>query len=253
MNILIIEDEEIAAERLENQLLKLLPDCNILAKIGSIRQSVRWFTSTSTQPDLIFLDIQLSDGLSFTIFERVNVTAPIIFTTAYDQYAIKAFQLNSISYLLKPIREKDLQESLAKYRAMKTAFSIDFESLLANYQGKKPEYKKRFLIRMGEKLKKIEVSEIAYFFAMEKSVFIKTYSGKSLPCDYTLDALEELLDPEQFFRINRSFLVQMEAIKQMVAWSRSRIKLDLTPRPENPDDTVVSVERSPEFKKWLNS
>lgn len=251
MNVLIIEDETLAADRLEKKLKQIDPGCQVLAKIGSVKESVKWLMQNSA--DLIFLDIQLSDGLSFSIFDRVNVDTPIIFTTAYDQYAIKAFQLNSVSYLLKPIRNKDLEESLKKYRAMKSAFSIDFETLLANYRGEKPDYKKRFLIRIGDKLKKVETADIAYFFAMEKNVFLTGFNGNSLPVDHSLDNLENLLDPEKFFRINRRYIVNLESIQNMVAWSRSRIKLELHPKPDDETDTVVSIDRSADFKKWMNS
>jgi len=250
MNILIVEDEALAADRLEKMLLEVAPDCRIMAKPGSVKESVNWLMQYTA--DLIFLDIQLSDGLSFTIFDRVQVSTPVIFTTAYDQYAIKAFQLNSISYLLKPIRKRDLEESLNKYRTMKSAFSIDFEHLLAAYQGKQPDYKKRFLIRTGDKYRKVEANEIAFFYAMEKSVFFKTFANKTMVIDYTLDALENLLDPSRFFRINRRYLVNMEAIDHMVAWSRSRIRLDLKPGPDDSEDILVSIDRCGDFKKWLN-
>ncbi len=251
MNILIIEDEAFAAEKLEQMLLDINPAIKVMAKLGSINESVKWLMNHTAE--LIFLDIQLSDGISFSIFEQVTINTPIIFTTAYDQYAIKAFELNSISYLLKPIRKKDLEESLQKYQALKSAFSIDFEMLLANMQGREPEYKKRFLIQIGEKISKIEISETAYFYVLYKGVFLKTFEGKSYPVEYTLDKLESLLNPELFFRINRKFLVNMEAISKMVAYSRGRVKLELKPKPEDDFDTIVSIDRSSDFKKWLNS
>jgi DNA-binding LytR/AlgR family response regulator len=201
--------------------------------------------------DLIFLDIQLSDGISFSIFEQVNINTPVVFTTAYDQYAIKAFQVNSISYLLKPIRKAELEESLRKYNTLKTAFSIDFDTLLAQIQGREPEYKKRFLIQIGDKIKKIEVSEIAYFYVLEKGVYFRTFQGNSYAADFTLDKLETMLNPSQFFRINRKYLVNMDAIVNMIAYSRARVKLELKPVAD--DETIVSIERSADFKKWLNS
>lgn len=251
MNVLIIEDEIFAAEKLEDMLHQIDPGIHVLAKLGSITESTKWLMQNSA--DLIFLDIQLSDGLSFSIFEQVTVNTPVIFTTAYDQYAIKAFQLNSIAYLLKPIRPSDLAESLTKYRSLKSAFHIDFETLLANIQGKEPDFKKRFLIQIGEKIRKVEVSETAYFYILDKGVYLKTFEGKSYPVDYTLDKLESLLNPESFFRINRKFLVSMESISKMVAYSRGRVKLELKPKPEDDFDTIVSIDRSSDFKKWLNS
>ncbi|MDN3687501.1 LytR/AlgR family response regulator transcription factor [Cyclobacterium jeungdonense] len=251
LTVLIIEDEQIAAEKLESLLLETASDIRIMAKLGSIKESVRWLEQNRV--DLIFLDIQLSDGISFSIFDWVEVSTPIIFTTAYDQYAIRAFQLNSISYLLKPIRKTDLIQSLQKYRDMKSALGIDFDSLLAQMQGRQPDYKKRFLIQIGEKIKKVDVEEVAYFFVLDKSIFIRTHDGSRFPLEYSLDKLEALLDPTYFFRINRKYLVHMDAISSMVAYSRGRVKLELNPKTEDPFDAIVSIDRSADFKKWLNS
>ena len=251
LNVLIIEDEALAADRLESMILEIAPDFKILAKIGSVKEAVKWLTTHSA--DLIFLDIQLSDGLSFGIFDQVTVQTPIIFTTAYDQYAIKAFQLNSIAYLLKPIRKNELMESLQKYQTLKSAFAIDFERLLSNLQGKKPEYKKRFLIQTGDKIRKIEITDIAWFNALDKGVYIRTFQNQSFPAESSLDSLEQQIDPSRFFRINRKYLVNMDSIANMVAWSRGRIKLELKPKADDEFDTVVSVDRSAGFKKWLNS
>lgn len=193
MNVLIIEDEIFAAEKLEDMLRKIDPKIRVLAKLGSITESAKWLLQHTA--DLIFLDIQLSDGISFSIFEQVTVNTPVIFTTAYDQYAIKAFQLNSIAYLLKPIRTADLAESLKKYQSLKSAFHIDFDTLLANIQGKEPDFKKRFLIQIGEKIRKVEVTETAYFYSLEKGIYLKTFEGKSYPIEFTLDKLETLLNP----------------------------------------------------------
>jgi len=250
MNVLIIEDESFAADKLELMLKEVDPSIKIMAKLGSIKESAKWLFHHTA--DLILLDIQLSDGISFSIFEQVNITTPIIFTTAYDEYAIKAFQLNSISYLLKPIRKTDLLESLQKYRTLKSAFSIDFELLLANMQGKVPDYKKRFLIQIGEKIKKIEVSEIAYFYVLDKAVYLRTFQQNNYPIEFTLDKLESMLNPSVFFRINRKYIVNMESITNMVAYSRARVKLDLKPKVDDEFDAIVSIDRSGEFKKWLN-
>ncbi|WP_159517433.1 LytR/AlgR family response regulator transcription factor [Sunxiuqinia indica] len=251
MRVLIIEDEKVAADRLEKLLQEINPQYQIAAKLGSIKESVSWLMNQTA--DLIFLDIQLSDGLSFSIFKQVPVNIPIIFTTAYDQYSIKAFQLNSISYLLKPIRKDDLVESLEKYKKMKAAFSINFESLHPMLTGQQQPYKKRFLVSYGEKIHKVETSEIAYFYAMDKSVFLTTFTNKSYPVEYSLDKLEELLNPEHYFRINRKYIINMAAIDKMYAWSRGRVKLVLTPTTEDDKDSLVSIERSTRFKEWLNS
>ena len=251
MNVLIIEDEDLAAERLERMLNEIDPEVNVRAKIRSVKEAINWLKEHTV--DLIFIDIQLSDGLSFSIFDEIHISTPLVFTTAYDQYAIRAFQHNSISYLLKPIRKKELKESLGKFERFRSAFSIDFETISSIYQGDKPAYKKRFLISIGEKLKKIEVTDIAYFYAMDKSVFCRTFENKALPIDQSLDALEELLDPEIFFRINRKYFVNMNAIEQMIAWSRSRIKLELNPPVKDEEGAIVSISRSSDFKKWMNS
>ncbi len=251
MNVLIIEDEIFAAEKLERMLMEINPEIKILAKLDAINKSVKWLMNNTA--DLIFLDIQLSDGLSFSIFERVTVNTPVIFTTAYDQFAIKAFQVNSISYLLKPIQKSELADSLKKYHSLKSAFSIDFNMLLDNIQGREPDYKKRFLIQIGEKIRKIEVSEIAYIFVMDKGVYLRTFQGKSFSIDYTLDKLETMLNPSIFFRINRKYIVNMESIANMIAYSRGRVKLELKPNTDEELDTVVSIDRSSDFKNWLNS
>jgi len=250
MNVLIVEDEALAADRLEKILKEITPDITVLAKLGSVKESVKWLMLNTA--DLIFLDIQLSDGLSFSIFDQVSIQTPIIFTTAYDQYAIKAFQLNSVSYLLKPIRKNELAESLQKYKSLKSAFSIDFDSLLSAIQGNKPEYRKRFLIQIADKFRKVEIEEIAYFFASDRNVFLTTFDGHSFPVEVSLDMLENSIDPSQFFRINRKYIVNMKSIGNMFAWSRSRIKLVLKPSAEDEMDTIVSIDRAMDFKKWMN-
>lgn len=250
IRVVIVEDEQVAAERIEKILREIAPDIQILAKLGSIKDSVKWFLSNTA--DLVFLDIQLSDGLSFSIFEQVNINTPIIFTTAYDQYTLKAFQLISVAYLLKPIKKDELAESLQKYHTLKSAFNIDFSNLLLAIQGKHPDYRQRFLIQIGDKFRKIEMDEIAYFYAFDKSVFLRTFDNHSYPLDFSLDAIEQSTDPTKYFRINRKYLICMKAISNMVAWSRSRIKIVLTPLADSEMDTIVSIERSADFKQWMN-
>lgn len=250
MNILIIEDESFAADKLQAMLHEIDPTIQVLAQLGSIKESAKWLMQHAA--DLIFLDIQLSDGLSFSIFEQVSVNTPVIFTTAYDQYAIKAFELNSISYLLKPIRKSDLAEALKKFSSLKSAFSIDFDEIIARLQNREPEFKKRFLIQIGDKIKKVEVPDIAYIFVLEKGVYLRTFQGSTFPVEYTLEKLETLLTPEIFFRINRKYMININAISTMVAYSRSRVKIELTPKADDPFETIVSIDRSAEFKKWLN-
>ena len=251
MKALIIEDESVAADKLEKMLMETDPSITVVGKPGSIRESVKWLMQDKA--DLIFLDIQLSDGISFSIFEQVAVNTPVIFTTAYDQYAVRAFQLNSIAYLLKPIRRSDLAESLRKYQSLRAAFSIDFDALLAQVQGRDPGYRKRFLVQTGEKIRMIEVAETAWFTVLGKSVWLKTFHGNSYPVEFSLDGLETILDPAVFFRINRKYLVNIDAIASMTAWSRGRIKLELKPKADDELDTVVSIDRAASFRKWLNA
>lgn len=250
MRVIIIEDEELAAERLEKMLIETAPETEVIAKLSSVKESVKWLTLNKA--DLIFLDIQLSDGLSFSIFEQITVKTPVIFTTAYDQYAIKAFNLNSVSYLLKPVRKNELTVALQKYKSLKSAFSIDFENILSAVQGKQPDYRRRFLIQIGDRFRKIEAEEIAYFYAMEKCTFLKTFEGNSYPLDLSLDNLVNVIDPSQFFRINRKYVVNMRSIKNMYAWSRSRIKIILSPSVDEDSDTIVSIDRAADFRNWLN-
>ena len=250
MRVLIIEDEELAAEKLEGLVKELVPSVKIVGKTTSIKDSVSWLMNNKA--DLIFLDIQLSDGISFSIFEQLRVETPVIFTTAYDQYAIKAFQLNSISYLLKPVRKTDLEKSLSKYEELKSAFGINFDMLLEQIQSKQPAYKERFLVQVGEKIRKIETGEIAYFYVMQKGVYLKTREGSSYPVEYSLDRLENLLNPAAFFRINRKYIVNVDGIAKMIAYSRGRVKLELKP-PADDDDSIVSIERAAKFKSWLGA
>lgn len=251
MKILIVEDESLAAERLEELILEIDPLIEVLAKIPSVEESVKWLRKNKA--DLIFLDIQLEDGLSFAIFDKVEVRSPVIITTAYDQYAIKAFKLNSIDYLLKPIKKEMLKESLTKYREMKSFYFEDLADVLKTLQEKGESYKRRFLVQYGNKIKKIETGEIAYFYALDKNVFLTTNSSNTYPVDYTLDKLMDLLDPQKFFRVNRKMIVCFDAIKNMIPYSRSRIKIELDPPAPKDVEALVSVERAASFKKWMDS
>lgn len=250
MDILIIEDEILAAGRLEKMLLEVEPSANVVAKLGSIESSVEWLSRSKA--DLIFLDIQLTDGLSFSIFEQIPIQTPIIFTTAFEQYAIKAFELNSISYLLKPIKKKELQESIQKFKSLKSVFSVDVESLLSSIRGEVQSFKKRFIIQIADKYKKIDIEEVAYFYSQDKSVYLKTKNNQVFPVDYTLDKLLEVLNPEVFFRINRKYIVNIDSIIKMIAYSKRQIKLELTPMADEDLDTIVSVDRVSNFKKWMD-
>ena len=249
MKVVIIEDEKIAAQRLEQMLHEIDSSIEILAKIDSVSESVKWLSTNMA--DLLFLDIELSDGLSFSIFEKVHVQTPIIFTTAYDEYALKAFELNSISYLVKPIIKESLHESLSKYHSLQSVFNFDIDKLLSYIKGNEPTYKEHFVIQIGDKIRRIEIASIAYFYAFEKCVFITTFQNKTYPIDFSLDALESLLNPKHFFRINRKMLINMKSIVNMTSFSRSSIMLELNPAPDNHIDTLVSAPRSANFRKWL--
>jgi DNA-binding LytR/AlgR family response regulator len=250
MKAIIIEDEKLAAERLEELVREIDSSIEISTKLRSVEKSVAWLKMNS--PDLIFLDIQLEDGLSFTIFEQIDIDVPIIFTTAYDQYAIKAFKLNSVDYLLKPINKDELRDSLRKFKNIKTSHMLDFEDLIKSIQNKEVNYKKRFLIHYGQKIRKVETQEIAYFYAMEKSVFLTSLSGNTFPVEYSLDKLQEILDPGNYFRINRKMIISFKSIKNMIPFSRSRIKIELTPTEPKDIEALVSVERSAAFKEWMD-
>lgn len=254
MNVVIIEDEAYAALRLKKMIQEYDPAINILAELESVSESVRWFQSHA-QPDLIFLDIHLEDDLSFAIFDQVKISSPVIFTTAFDEYAIKAFKLKSIDYLLKPIVHEELVAALKKYdefKDMRTS-SIDLKALHALLTTSNVKYRDRFSISLGSKIKLIEVPDIAYFYVENKAVFLKTMQGHSYNIDFTLEKLEEMLNPASFFRINRKFLINIASIVNMLAYSRGRIKLELTPKTDDDLEPIVSIDRSAEFKRWLNN
>ncbi|MBO6537298.1 MAG: response regulator transcription factor [Balneolaceae bacterium] len=251
MRILIIEDEATAANRLEQLIYELYPNYKILAKLSSIKDSVEWLPEHEV--DLIFLDIQLSDGISFTIFEQLDVQTPIIFTTAYQEYALKAFSVNSISYLLKPINKKELKLSIDKLKELTSVLTVDFHSLFSILKDSTDSYKHRFIIKIGEQLKMVISSEIAFFFAQNKAVYLKTFAGKLLPIEYTLEQLEDEVDPSLFFRINRACIININAINKMYSYSKTRIKLELTPQVLKEEHSIVSVNRTTTFKRWINS
>ena len=248
LRVLIVEDEELAAIRLSELLTELDPSTNILHRTESVEATVSWLQTNS--PDLIFLDIHLSDGTSFEVFDQVQVKAPVIFTTAYDQYAIRAFQTNGIGYLLKPFEKSDLEQALEKFRSIYQAGNIDYAQLAQAMQQSGPEYRKRFMVYSGDKIQTIEVERVSYFMAEQKAVFLYSQEGKRYLVDFSLDKLENMLDPEQFFRINRQFILSLRAIRMMYSYSKGRVKIDL--EPPSPKDAIVSVDRSGRFKSWLN-
>ncbi|MBA3647401.1 MAG: response regulator transcription factor [Chitinophagales bacterium] len=248
MRILIIEDEAIAAERLEALIQKVEPLMEVVMKLGSVKSTVKWLKENSV--DLIFMDIHLSDGNSFQIFDQINISAPVIFITAYDQYALKAFKVNSIDYLLKPIAEEDLSVAIKKFKGIKNN-TADLQPLLEWMHQQKPAYQKRFMVSTGKKIIKLDANEVAYFFITDKVVILQSKEQYlKFSIDYTLDNLEEILDPDDFFRINRKIIVSIHSITSMSSYGRGRIFLELKPKPEF--ETIVSIDRSAAFKNWLN-
>lgn len=254
MRTLIIEDEYPAAERLEKLIRKVDPSIEIIGVLGSIEAAGEWLQAHSL-PDLIFSDIQLSDGLSFQIFEQFSVKAPIIFTTSYDEYAIKAFKVKSIDYLLKPIKLQELELAIGKFREMQKAFSpVDYamkiESLLDNLKTtSSKKYKTRFLVKQHDQLVPVTQDEIAYFLTANELVCLVRKDGKQFLVDYTLEELDKLLDPQHFFRLNRQFIAAMTAIARIHTYFNGKLKLDL--KPETPHEVVVSREKAQVFKEWM--
>lgn len=251
MRVLIIEDEPQAAARLTSLVQELQPSWSIVATLDSVKRSVAWLKQNAC--DLILMDIQLADGLSFEVFDQVEVKTPVIFTTAYNEYALKAFKVNSIDYLLKPIDKDELVMALKKYSSLTGKLPVQdkmMESIGLAMQMLTKKYKERFVIKVGEHLKSIEVGEILFFFSLEKTTFAQTADGRKHILDFTLDQLDEVLNPAQFFRINRKYLVSVQAIKDMISYTNSRLKLIL--KTSDDDDVIVARERVQDFKNWLD-
>ncbi len=246
----MVEDEIAAARRLIKMLKEAEPGIELLATTDSISTSVDWLKQ-NLQPDLIFMDIHLADGSCFKIFDQVELTCPVIFTTAYDQYAIPAFKVNSIDYLLKPIKKDELVFSLSKYKTIHNQKTlVDLESIIKAIRKPDHTYQNRFIVQYADKLKSIRVDDVAYFMALEKGVFLVTHDNHRYAVDFTLEKLEEILNPTVFKRANRKFMVSFSSIKSMFTYSKSRVKLELQPKPDV--DVIVSSDRSSGFKEWLN-
>jgi len=249
MNYLIIEDEKLSAERLAGIIARLFPDFVLIKTLDSVKSAVKWL-SHNEQPQLAFFDIQLADGLSFEIFEHVSVQFPVIFTTAFNEYAIRAFKVNSIDYLLKPVDEKELKGAVEKFKSsVSRPGKIENDAIAFALSQLTNTFKSRFLVKIGEHLKMIDVNEIAMFTSIEKSTYIKTFSKRDYGVDFTLDQVEELVDPQCFFRINRKYIINLKAIQDIISYSNSRLNLKLGFSTD--DDLVVSRERVEDFKRWL--
>nr|WP_299338236.1 LytTR family DNA-binding domain-containing protein [Allomuricauda sp.] len=250
MNVIIIEDEKPAARRLNRLLAEL--DVNVSTMLHSVDESIEWFQN-NPHPDLIFLDIQLSDGLSFEIFDLIEVQSAIIFTTAYDEYALQAFKLNSIDYLLKPIDDEELESAVKKYKNFKPEtqkISVDFndiKKLLVNPLER--EYKKRFTAKVGQHLKIINADEVECFYSENKGTYAATSDGRNYLLDTTLENLEEELSPQVFFRVSRKFYVNVNHIKDIISYTNSRLQIKLNRFAEQ--EIIVSRERVKDFKLWL--
>lgn len=256
LNVLIIEDEKPAAEKLERLLKKYQPAINISGPIVSVEGAVAVLTEKADNFDLVFLDIRLIDGESFTIFKQVEVNLPVIFTTAYNQYAIEAFKLNSIHYLLKPYSFDDLKQALDKFykvshvkKSAPAPPQVDMELLQQLIQSPEKKYKSRFMVRKGEKIKTLDTNQIKAFYADDRDVFLLSDDNRRFSVQQKMEELEQVLNPKQFFRVNRTYIVQVNAINEIIAYSNSRLKIDVGFSFDK--EIIVSREKVPSFKKWM--
>ncbi|MBS1744278.1 MAG: response regulator transcription factor [Bacteroidetes bacterium] len=257
MKILIVEDEELAVKKIQKTLASVDESAIVIGVTDSIQSTVNWLAANEA-PDLILMDIELADGQSFEIFNLAEVKSPVIFTTSYDEYALKAFKVNSVDYLLKPIQKDELQAALQKFRQLQQTFApkeestgINIESLVKELQQKlqPKEYRKRFLVKHAQKLVSIEVTDIAYFYSDGRLNFFKSTDNKKYVVDYTMDELEDMLDPDRYFRISRSFYVSIDSVERIDDYFGNRLILSLKPAVDK--EALVSREKVTEFKKWM--
>ncbi len=253
MRVLIVEDEQLAVEKLSRTIYEVDKSIQIVGQTDGIGTTVQWLQS-NVEPDLIFLDIELSDGQSFEIFNQTVVNSAVIFTTSYDEYAIQAFKVNSIDYLLKPIKKDDLRQSLEKYALMKQKFghpaAPDIQQLLRDIRQQiTPEYRDRFLVKHGHRMLPIDIADVAYFYSESSISFLKTKGSVRFSLEYTLDQLEEMLDPKTFFRANRSFIIHVKSVEAVYPHLNGRLKAALNPASDI--EVLVSREKAQEFKDWL--
>jgi DNA-binding LytR/AlgR family response regulator len=250
MNVLVVENEHPAADKIVRLLKKLDKSITVIDVIETVEDAINRLQE-NPQPDLILMDIQLDDGLCFEIFDTINVDTPVIFTTAYDEYTLRAFKVNSIDYLLKPVEEESLRAALAKFKKLnadKDPFRRDFRQLINEFRN---QYKSRFLIRIGDKFRSVPAGEISHFHITERSVFLSDYNGRDYGIDNSLDNLQEMLDPRKFFRINRECIVNIDSISLMYSYSSSRLQLTLKGQEQN-ELFVVSRDKVADFKKWID-
>lgn len=253
MNAVIVEDEVVASQKLERMLSLSADDIQVIARLQSVEESIEWF-SLNPAPDVIFMDIHLADGSSFSIFEKVQISCPVIFTTAYDEYALKAFEVNSIDYLLKPINQKTMERAILKLRSMLTT-KIDNSDMISNvlaaFKQTKITYKSNFLIPHKDKFIPLAIQRIACFYTENKMVKIITEDQQVFTIDSTLEELFTQLDPSQFFRANRQFIVSHKAIKDISVWFGSKVSINLN--VTIPEKIIVSKARVSEFKNWFTA
>lgn len=253
MKVVIVEDERLAVDRVKGFLEKYDAQIEVQVDLPSVKKAVEWFSSNPF-PDLILLDIHLEDGQSFGIFDQISIDCPVIFITAFDEYLIKAFKLNSVDYLLKPVNFQNLSNALdkfKKYHSPKKAFTLsDIQQILNPLVEPRQSFKERFLVSSGSKIQTVPVDEVAYFYSEDKITFLVNRAGQRFPLDLSLDKLQEVLDPSNFFRINRKFIASLESISQIHKYSPTRLKLGLLPDPKQ--EVFVSIERYSQFKDWLD-
>jgi len=252
MRILIIEDEHYAAKRLDSMIKTYLPEGRVLDVIDTVEHSIKWLTD-NVEPNLIFMDIQLADGLSFQIFKKINLNCPIIFTTAFDEYAIEAFKVNSIDYLLKPIEEKQFEQAINKYKAIyeENRSSFDWESITEHMMTTKEKYKSRFLIKSGSSYSYLKTDDIKYIFSEDGLSFAVRYDDSKCLLDKPLDKIENSLNPKAFYRINRKFIIAIDMIEKIHQYFNNRLKIDMKTKHEM--DFIVSREKVKDFKRWLDN
>jgi two-component system, LytTR family, response regulator LytT len=251
MQILILEDEEQALNRLQKLIAEVMPDAVVAGYAVSVQGAVEWLEN-NVMPDLIFMDIQLADGNSFQLFNKVKINCPVIFTTAYEDYALQAFKVNSVDYLLKPIDKMDVKRAFDKLKLLQgsRSFTVDYSEILKTIQPPDKKYKDRFIIKLGDTIKSISLPDVAYFYTENKANFVCTNEGKRFPVDFNLDQIEQMVNPKNFFRINRQFIIGHHAIEEMKAHTRSRVIVKLSPPSKL--DTVVAIDRATDFRNWLS-
>lgn len=245
MRYIIIEDEKLAADRLKKMVTEMKPDYRCVVTIDSVESAVISLPALSV--DLIFMDIQLADGISFDIFDQISVDTPIIFTTAYDEFALKAFKSNSIDYLLKPIDPVELARALDKFEKQSLKTNEAFDQLIQSMQ---PQGKERFVVKIGEHLKTVETKDLKLIYSQDKATYLVDTNNKKYLIDYALDKLENLLDKQNFFRISRKYIIKLDAIDDILTYSTSRLKINIKNYDDN--EIIVSRERVQEFKTWLD-